>query len=129
MKPALSACIMSMIAIVDDDASVREALQQLVRALGYSVSTFGSAEEFLNSEQVADTSCLITDVQMPGLSGIDLQNWLIAKGHRIPIIFLTGHSDETLRKHAIKAGALAFLSKPLGQHDLANYLEKTLKAN
>src|SRR5215203_2580595 len=101
-----------MIAIVDDDDAVREATKTLVRSLGYNASTFGSAEEFLNSKQFSNTSCLITDLQMPGLSGLDLQDRLIAKGHRIPIVFLTGDSDESLRARALKAGAIAFLSKP-----------------
>ena len=81
-----------IIAIVDDDASVREAIKGLVRSLGYNASTFASADEFLKSDKVDDTSCIITDLQMPGLSGIDLQDLLIARGHRIPIIFITGLS-------------------------------------
>ena len=117
------------IAIVDDDDAVREAMKLLVRSLGYHASTFASADEFLNSEQVDDTSCLITDVQMPGLSGIDLQDLLIAGGHRIPIIFITGHPDENVRANAMKAGAVAFLSKPVNSRHLVDHLEKALKAN
>ena len=78
-----------------------------MRSLGYHASTFGSADEFLNSEQVDDTSCLITDLQMPGLSGIDLQDRLIARGYRIPIIFITGFPDDNVRARAMKAGRLA----------------------
>ena len=117
-----------MIAIVDDDEALREAMKSLVRSLGYSVSTFGSAEEFLNSEQVSDTSCLITDLHMPGLSGLDLQDRLIARGHRFPIIFLTGYPDEDVRVRAMKAGAIAFLSKPFNADHLLGYLDKALKA-
>ena len=117
-----------IIAIVDDDEAVREATKTLVRSLGYNASTFGSAEEFLNSEQVHDTSCLITDLHMPGLSGLDLQDRLIARGHRIPIIFITGFPDDTARARAMKAGALAFLTKPINQHHLVDHLEKALKA-
>ena len=117
-----------MIAIVDDDAAVREGIRALVRSLGYSASTFGSAEEFLNSEQLDDTSCLITDVQMPGLSGIDLQDRLIAEGHRFAIIFITGYPDEDVRARAMKAGAIAFLSKPFNADHLIGYLDKALKA-
>jgi FixJ family two-component response regulator len=121
---------MPMIAIVDDDESVREATQSLMRSLGYHASTFASAEEFLKSDQVHDTSCLITDVQMPpGLSGIDLQDRLIARGHRIPIIFITGYPDENVRARAMKAGAVAFLSKPYNHEHLLGYLEKALKAS
>ena len=116
------------IAIVDDDEAVREAMKTLVRSLGYNASTFGSADEFLNSEQVDDTSFLITDLHMPGLSGLDLQDRLIAKGHRIPIIFITGFPDYPARARAMRAGALAFLTKPINQHDLIDHLETALKA-
>jgi len=116
------------IAIIDDDGAVREAMKLFMRSLGYHTSTFGSADEFLNSEQVDDTSLLITDVQMPGLSGIELQDWLIARGHRIPIIFITAYSDENVRIRAMKAGALAFLIKPINCNQLADHLEKALKA-
>ena len=108
-----------LIAIVDDDDAVREAVASLVRALGYDTATFGSAEAFLNYEQIGGTSCLVTDLHMRGLSGLDLQDRLITHGHRIPIIFLTGYPDENVRKRAIKAGAVAFLSKPCdGDHVL-----------
>ena len=117
------------IAIVDDDDAVREAMKLLVRSLGYHASTFGSADEFLNSGQVDDTSCLITDVQMPGLSGVELQDRLIARGHRIPIIFITGYPDENVRTRVMKAGALAFLTKPINPHQLLDHLEKALKVN
>ena len=116
------------IAIVDDDEAVREAMESLVLSLGHSVSTFGSAEEFLNSEQISRTSCLVTDLHMPGLSGLDLQDRLIAQGHRFPIIFITGYPDENVRVRAMKSGALAFLSKPINHHHLIDHLEKALKA-
>ena len=118
-----------MIAIVDDDAVVREAMKSLMRSLGYDASTFGSAEEFLNSEQISRTSCLITDLHMPGLSGLDLQDRLIAEGYRFPIIFLTGYPDENVRTRAMKAGVIGFLIKPPNHHDLVDHLEKALKAN
>jgi FixJ family two-component response regulator len=117
-----------MIAIVDDDEAVREAMKSLVRSLGYNASTFGLAEEFLKSKQFSNTSCLITDLQMPGLSGLDLQDLLIARGHRFPIIFITGHPDENARARAMKAGAVAFLTKPVNQDHLIGYLDKALKA-
>ena len=98
---------------------VREAMKSLVRSLGYNVSTFGSADEFLNSEQISKTSCLITDLHMPGLSGLDLQDRLIAQGYRIPMIFLTGYPDENVRTRALKAGALAFLSKAMRRRSFA----------
>ena len=117
-----------LIAIVDDDEAVRDGTETLLRAYEYNVSTFGSADEFLNSEQINDTSCLVTDVQMPGLSGLDLQDRLIASGHRIPIIFITGHPEEKLRMRAMKAGAIGFLSKPCRDEHLLGYLNKALAA-
>ena len=117
------------IAIVDDDDAVREAMKLLVRSLGYHASTFASADEFLNFEQVDGTSFLITDVQMPGLSGIELQDRLAARGHRIPIIFLTGYFDENLRIRAMRARALAFLTKQIDPDQLVGHLEKALKVN
>ena len=117
-----------LIAIVDDEEPVRDATKSLVRSLGYHASTFGSADEFLKSEQVHDTSCLITDVQMPGLSGLDLQDRLIARGHCIPIIFMTGYPNDSVRARAMKAGAVAFLTKPVNADHLVDHLEKALKA-
>jgi len=116
-----------MIAIVDDDRAVREAMKLLMRSLGYHTSTFGSAEEFLTS-QFNNTSCIITDLQMPGLSGLDLQDLLIARGHRFPIIFITAHPEENARARAMKAGAVAFLTKPVDADHLLGYLDKALKA-
>ena len=118
-----------MIAIVDDDEGVREATKGLVRSIGYNACTFASAEEFLESEQIHDTSCLITDLQMPGLSGFDLQDRLIAQGHRIPIIFITAYPEEGVRARAMKAGAVGFLSKPFNVDHLVGFLGKALKAN
>jgi len=118
-----------MIAIVDDDEAVRVAMKSLVRSVGHHASTFASVQEFLKSKQFSNTSCIITDLQMPGLSGLDLQDLLIARGHRFPIIFITGHPDENERTRAMKAGALAFLIKPINHHQLLDHLEKALKAN
>ncbi len=116
-----------LIAIVDDDEIVRESTKTFLQSLGYQTSTFASAEEFLKSEQVQDTSCLITDVQMPGSSGIDLQDRLIARGHCIPIIFMTGYPDDGVRARAMKAGAVGFLKKPLNPDHLIGCIEKALK--
>ena len=118
----------ALIAIVDDDEAVRKAMKTLLRSLGYNASTFGSADEFLKSEQVHDTSCLITDLHMPGLSGLDLQDLLIARGHRFPIIFLTAYPDEDVRIRAMKAGAIGFLRKPCSDEHLLGYLNKAFKA-
>jgi len=119
---------LDLVAIVDDDNGAREALETLVRSLGHKVSTFGSAEEFLKSEKLYQTSCLITDLQMPGLSGLDLQDHLIAEGHRIPIIFITGHPNDSARARAMKAGAVCFLRKPHDVHHLIGCIEKALLA-
>jgi FixJ family two-component response regulator len=116
-----------MISIIDDDESVRESTTQLVQSLGYSAAAFASAEEFLRSGQVASTDCLITDVQMPGLSGVELQRRLLADGHRLPIIFITAFPDERLRTRALNAGAIGFLSKPYREESLIGCLSEALK--
>jgi FixJ family two-component response regulator len=117
-----------LIAIVDDEEPVRDATKRLVRSMGYHASTFASADEFLKSEQIQDTSCLITDVQMPGLSGIDLQEHLVARGHCIPIIFMTGYPNDSVRARAMKAGAVCFLNKPFREDHFIGCIERALKA-
>jgi FixJ family two-component response regulator len=117
-----------MISIVDDDASVREATKELVRSLGYAAAAFASAEDFLRSGQLSETACLISDVQMPGLSGIDLQRQLIADGHSMPIIFITAFPDERARARALGAGAIGFLTKPYREESLIECLGQALKS-
>jgi CheY-like chemotaxis protein len=119
----------SIIAIVDDDEVVRVAIGRLLQALGYCTALFASADEFLRSEQVGSTSCLITDLHMPGLSGLDLQDRLVARGDRIPIIFITGYPEENARTRAMKAGAVGFLGKPCNRDQLTACVEKALNAN
>lgn len=114
-----------MIAIVDDDAAVGESTRALVRSLGYNSSTFSSAEEFLDSNP-CDTSCLILDVQMKGMSGIELQEILIAEGRRTPIIFVTAFPDESTRNKALAAGAIGFLSKPFSDEKLKKFLDMAI---
>src|SRR6187402_3496760 len=116
-----------VISIVDDNEAVREATKGLVRSLGYDASTFASAREFLASGQVHDTSCLITDLHMPELSGTDLQSRLIADGHRMPIIFITAYPEDSARERAMKAGAIAFIGKPFSEDRLIGCLERALK--
>ena len=116
-----------MISIVDDDESVREATKGLVRSLGYAAATFASGEEFLSSGRVRDTACVIADVQMPGLSGIDLQQQLVAQGLALPVIFITAFPNERTRKRAIDAGAVDYLSKPFSDEQLVSCLEMALK--
>ena len=117
-----------MISIVDDDEAVRESTEGLVRSLGYLAATFSSAEEFLNSERLHDTSCLITDLQMPGLSGMELQSRLIAGGHHMPIIFITAFPEASVRERALEAGAVCFMSKPYSEDRLIGCLDRALKA-
>jgi FixJ family two-component response regulator len=115
------------ISIVDDNEAVREATKGLVRSLGYDASAFSSAGEFLASGHVHDTSCLITDLHMPELSGTDLQSRLIADGHRMPIIFITAYPEDSARERAMKAGAIAFIGKPFSEDRLIGCLERALK--
>jgi FixJ family two-component response regulator len=118
-----------MISIIDDDESSRESTKSLVRSLGYNAVTFGSAEEFLESTQVTATSCLITDVQMPGLNGVELQDRLIADGHRMPVIFVTGFPDEELQKRALKRGAIGYLRKPCSEDHLITHIDAALASH
>jgi FixJ family two-component response regulator len=111
-----------VVSIVDDDASVRVATHRLVRSLGYIAHTFSSADEFLQSPHVNDTSCLIADVQMPGMSGVELQSVLLAQGRRMPIIFITAFPEESARTRALEAGAICFLTKPFDGPTLVKYL-------
>jgi DNA-binding NtrC family response regulator len=106
--------------VVDDDLSIREALESLLRSAGLSVQTFSSAQDFLARGRADMPSCLVLDVQMPGLNGLDLQSELIAADIQIPIIFITGHGDIPMSVRAVKAGALEFLTKPIDNEDLLN---------
>src|SRR5215469_11578834 len=115
-----------VIAIVDDDESFREATLSFIRSLGYSAAAFPSADAFLNSNAVEHTDCLITDVQMPGMSGIELQSYLIAQGHRVPVIFITAFAEVEARGDALRAGAIGFLGKPFSEQNLINCLNKAL---
>ena len=106
------------ISIVDDDASIREALKSLMRSIRLNAEAFASAEEFLASERVHETDCLILDVILPGMSGFELQSHLNTERHHIPIIFITAHSDEASRHRALTAGAVDFLGKPVRRESL-----------
>ena len=108
------------ISVVDDDESVREALWGLLRSVGFAVCTFASAEEFVNSAQLENTDCLILDVYMPGMSGLELQRKLVASDCEVPTIFITAHEDEGLRAQALEGGAGAVLIKPFSEEALLN---------
>jgi FixJ family two-component response regulator len=116
-----------MIAIVDDDEAVRVATRHLVRALGFETEAFSSAEEFLRSCAATQWSCVISDVNMPGLSGIELQRSLAAEGRNVPFIFITAFPDPAIQDRAMKAGAVGFLSKPFASGDLIDCIERALR--
>ena len=115
-----------LISIVDDDGLVRESTKGLVRSMGYAAETFTSAEEYLRSNRAPATACLISDVQMPGMNGADLQDRLIADGHRTPIVFVTAFHDEGIRARVMKAGACGFLTKPFRDDSLIECLDRAL---
>jgi FixJ family two-component response regulator len=116
-----------VISIVDDDPSVREAMLGLVRSLGFEAITFPSAEDFLQSEQIDGTTCLITDLQMPGLSGIELQSQLISRGSSMPIIFVTASPERGIEAQVRSAGAVGFLNKPFDDRTLIECLDQALR--
>lgn len=117
-----------VISIIDDDPSVREATQSLIRSLGYDAQVFASAEEYLQSDRLDDSSCLITDLHMPGMSGSDLQDRLIADGYQIPIIFVTAYYEDRIRDRVMDAGAFGFLRKPFNDESLIACLDRALHA-
>ena len=107
-----------LVAVVDDDESVRESLPDLLKELGYSARAFSSAEEFLASDCVDETRCLILDIAMPGMTGPDLQQELTVRGQRIPIVFITAQADETVRPRSLELGAVECLFKPFSDRAL-----------
>jgi FixJ family two-component response regulator len=117
----------AMISIIDDEELVREPIADLISSLGHEPLIFGSAEQFLASGRVEDTACIITDLHMTGLSGLELQSRLLADGHCPPIIFITAYPKAAARVRALEAGAVAFLTKPFKEHALISSLETALK--
>lgn len=118
-----------LITVVDDDESVRESLPDLLREFGFEAQTFSSAEEFLASESVAETSCLVLDVAMPGMTGPDLQRELTRRDRSIPIVFITAHRDAHVRPRLIAEGAVDCLFKPFEPTDLLQALNTALRAS
>jgi FixJ family two-component response regulator len=114
------------IAIVDDDQSVRDAATNLFRSMGFVAAAFDSAEAFLNSDALEKTSCIVLDVQMPGMGGLNLQSHLASIGRPIPIVFVTGYPDAGVRDRAMKSGAVCFLTKPFNEDDLIDGLRSAL---
>jgi FixJ family two-component response regulator len=117
-----------VIAIVDDDESLRRATMSFIRSLGYAVLQFASAEAFLRSDRLHHADCVISDLQMPGMNGIELQNKLIVQGHHLPIIFISAFSEMRARAQALAAGAIGFLAKPFSDEELIACLNKALAA-
>ena len=117
-----------LISIVDDDDSLRNSLNNLIRSVGFGAQGFSSAEAFLKSNQLHDTACLILDVRMPGMSGLDLQRQLMAADCQIPIVFITSHGDDDARSRALAAGAVEFLYKPFREEALLNAIHTALKS-
>ena len=117
----------SVIAIVDDDESVREALTSLMNSLGYDTVPYSSADEFMQSAERGRTACVITDVNMPGMTGPELHQRLIKAGERIPTIFITAYPDEAVRKNAAKAGVDCYLAKPFREDELLACVQSALR--
>ena len=118
-----------LVSVVDDDESVRESLPDLLRELGYSVRAFSSAEEFLASDCVGETRCLILDIAMPGMTGPDLQQQLMVRGRAIPIVFVTAQADESVRARALERGAVECLFKPFSDTALFEALNAAFRVS
>src|SRR5262249_1486298 len=117
----------ALVSVVDDDESVRESLPDLLRAFGYEVRAFSSAEEFLASDSVTQTRCLILDIAMPAMSGPDLQRELMRRGHEIPIVFITAHRDDSVRPRLLEQGAVECLFKPFSETALREAVDAALR--
>jgi FixJ family two-component response regulator len=115
-----------LVSIVDDDDSLRESLSNLLRSLGFRVQAFASADAFLGSDNARETACLILDVRMPGMNGLDLQRHIAAADWRVPIIFITAHADDDARPRALGAGAVRFLYKPFREQEILDAINAAL---
>ena len=119
----------AIVFVVDDELAVREALSSLIRSVGLRVETFSSAQDFLAYQRQDVAACLVLDIRMPGLSGLDLQHELVKSGESIPIIFITGHGDVNMSVRAMKAGAIEFLQKPFHDQDLLDAVQQAQARN
>jgi FixJ family two-component response regulator len=117
---------LSIVSIIDDDASVRIAAERIVRSMDLAAYTFASCRDFLESPHLLNTGCIIADVQMPGMTGVDLQRTLNARGLAIPMIFITAYPDDKIRKQALDAGAVCFLNKPFQGAAIIECIERAL---
>jgi FixJ family two-component response regulator len=116
-----------LISVIDDDDALRSSLENLIRSIGWRVQCFSSAEAFLKSNQMHETGCLILDVRMRGMSGLELQRQLVVANSHTPIIFITAYEDDDRRRRALEAGAVAFLHKPFYQEELLKAIDAALK--
>ena len=119
----------SLVSVVDDDESVRESLPDLLREFGFAAQAFSTAEEFLESKSIGQTKCLILDIVMPGMSGLDLQTELKSRGREIPTIFITAQGDEALQARAFEQGAVKFLHKPFSDTALLEALKEAIRVS
>ena len=117
-----------VVSIIDDDLSVRVAVADIVRSMDLTANAFASGHDFLRSSGLADTACIVADVQMPGISGIELQQALSARALKIPMIFITAYPDERIRAKALDGGAICFLNKPFGGSTIIECIERALSA-
>jgi FixJ family two-component response regulator len=117
-----------IVSIIDDDQGVRHAVQRLIRSRGFVTRAFASAEEFLQSPSRHETVCLITDIQMPGMTGMELHDFMLKQGPRLPVIFLTAFPDERIEKRALQAGALGFLTKPFDAKALISLVDAAVQS-
>ncbi len=127
--PAIASIAVPIVAVVDDDEAVRSALDNLLQSLGLEVATFASAEAFLASSACTSAACLIADVQMPGMSGLDLQHHLRAAGNRVPVILMTAFPQDHVRRRAEGCGALGFFAKPFESRARIDCLERALRSH
>src|SRR5436190_9219785 len=116
-----------VVSIVDDDVSVRRSTRRLLRSSGFRSEAFASAEEFLNSQSAGETACLILDLRMPGMNGLELQRRLAQNGNPVPVIFLTAHASEEDERSGLRAGAVRFLRKPISKEALLTAIRDALK--
>jgi FixJ family two-component response regulator len=116
-----------IVSIIDADQGVRHAVQRLMRSRGFATRAFASAEEFLQSPSLHETACVITDIQMPGMTGMELHDVMLKQGPRLPVIFLTAFPDERIEKRALQAGALGFLTKPFDAKALISLVDAAVQ--
>jgi len=116
----------SLVCVVDDDSLIRDSTRRLIRSFGFRVEAFASAEEFENSDYLEETACLILDVRMPGMNGLELQRRLSEAGQQIPIVFVTAHADDQQERRAMEAGAIRFLYKPFSAESLLQAVRSAL---